>query len=270
MPRDPKDIEAVALLDEPVRRALYEWITSAGRAVSRDEAASGVGISRALAAFHLDRLVRASLLEAEYRRLSGRTGPGAGRPAKLYRRGSREVAVSLPDRHYEVPAQLFATAIEQMAEATPPEPLRVAAQGVGEAVGSAARRHAGSRPSRKRLHSALMATLEERGYEPQEAASGEIRLRNCPYDALVADHRELVCGMNLALADGILAGLGDDAAQARLDPQPGQCCVAIRIERGRRSPADRAADSAQREADAPERSGSHGPTAATTPVPGTM
>ena len=112
MPNEPRDIEAIALLDEPVRRALFEWVAGVGRAVSRDEAAAGVGISRALAAFHLDRLVREGLLEAEYRRLSGRTGPGAGRPAKLYRCAAREVAVSLPDRRYEIPAQLFATTLD--------------------------------------------------------------------------------------------------------------------------------------------------------------
>jgi predicted ArsR family transcriptional regulator len=227
MPNEPRDIEAIALLDEPVRRALFEWVAGAGGAVSRDEAAAGVGISRALAAFHLDRLVREGLLEAEYRRLSGRTGPGAGRPAKLYRRGAREVAVSLPDRRYEIPAQLFATAIEQLADAIPPEPLQSAAHGVGETVGAAARRRAGPRPSRKRLRDALLTALDERGYEPCETAAGEIRFRNCPFHALVEDHRELVCGTNLALAQGMLGGLGDERATARLDPQPGLCCVAI-------------------------------------------
>lgn len=114
MPNDPTDIEAVALLDEPARWALYEWVVGAGRAVGRDEAATAVGSSRALAAFHLDRLASAGLPAVEYRRLSGRTGPGAGRPAKLYRRGPREIALSLPERRYEVPAHLFATAMEQM------------------------------------------------------------------------------------------------------------------------------------------------------------
>ena len=232
MPNDPTDIEIVALLDEPVRRALYEWVTGAGRPVSRDEAAAGVGVSRALAAFHLDRLARAGLVEPEYRRLSGRTGPGAGRPAKLYRRGSREVAVSLPDRRYEIPARLFATAIERLSETIPPAPLQAAAREVGEGVGAAARRRAGPRPSRKRLRSALLTALTERGYEPREASAGEIRFQNCPFHALVDDHRQLVCGMNLALADGLLAGLGDDRSTARLDPQPGLCCVAITQGRG--------------------------------------
>lgn len=220
-------IEAVALLDEPARRALYDAVVGGSQPLSRDAAASAAGVTRALAAFHLDKLVGAGLLDVEYRRLSGRTGPGAGRPSKLYRRGSRQVDVSLPDRHYEVPARLLATALEQLAGPTAPDELRAAAHDLGEGIGSAARQRSGSRPSRRRLRSALEETLEARGYEPAETPAGEIRLRNCPFHALVEDHRELVCNMNLALADGILDGLGEDRLRARLDPQPGQCCVAI-------------------------------------------
>jgi len=227
MPNSPGDIQAVALLDEPVRRALYEWVVSAGRPVGRDEAATAVDVSRALAAFHLDRLAREGLLDTEYRRLSGRTGPGAGRPAKLYRRGPRQVTISLPERRYEVAARLLAEAIEGMSGEVPPDPLRASARQVGNEVGASARRRAGPRPGRKRLREALVETLEDRGYEPRETASGEIRLANCPFHALVDEHRDLVCGMNLALASGMLEGLGDADVEARLDPQPGQCCVAF-------------------------------------------
>lgn len=234
MPTNPADIQAVALLDEPVRRALYECVADAGRAVSRDEAAAAVDVSRALAAFHLDRLVGAGLLVAEYRRLSGRSGPGAGRPAKLYRLGPREFAVSLPERRYEFAAQLFAKTIEQLAGELPPAALRSAARDVGELVGSETRKRAGRRPSQRRLRKELIETLAERGYQPREA-SGEIRLGNCPFHALVGDHRQLVCGMNLELTAGLIVGLGDHDGEARLDPQPGQCCVAI----GRAGPQNR-------------------------------
>ena len=227
MPNDPTNIEAVALLDEPVRRALYEWVVGARRPVSRDEAAAAVGVSRALAAFHLDRLVQAGLLAPEYRRLSGRTGPGAGRPSKLYRRGEHEVAVSLPERRYEVAARLFASTIESSDAEIPPPALRAAARELGQTVGKRARKAAGPRPSRRRLRASLLGTLDERGYQPRETEAGEIRLGNCPFHALVEDHRQLVCGMNLALAEGMIDGLGDDHITARLDQQPGWCCVAI-------------------------------------------
>jgi len=226
MPNTSTDIGAVALLDEPVRRALYEQVVGAGRAVSRDEAAAATGVSRALAAFHLDRLAEGGLLVAEYRRLSGRSGPGAGRPAKLYRRAAGDVTVSLPDRRYEVPALVFAETIEQMAGHVAPETLRASARKVGEAAGSAARERAGPRAGTRQRHNALVQVLRERGYEPRETDDGEIRFANCPFHALVEEHRPLVCGMNLALTEGLVDGLGVDV-EARLDPQPGMCCVTI-------------------------------------------
>jgi predicted ArsR family transcriptional regulator len=227
MTTDPLDIEAVALLDEPARRALYDAVVDAGRPIGRDEAAAAAGVTRALAAFHLDRLVAAGLLVAGYRRLSGRTGPGAGRPSKLYSRGQREIAVSLPERTYAIPAELMAQAIERLSDERPPQALRAAAHDLGAGIGAAARAHTGRRPSRRRLRKALIETLDARGYQPLETPSGEIRLANCPFHALVDEHRDLVCGMNLALADGLLDGLRSDRLTARLDPQPGQCCVAI-------------------------------------------
>jgi predicted ArsR family transcriptional regulator len=225
------DIEAIALLDEPVRRALYEWVVAQARPVGRDEAAAGTGVSRTLAAFHLDRLAEAGLLATEFRRLTGRTGPGAGRPAKLYARADREVRVSLPERRYDIAAELMAQALEASSgtHGRPPKPLRMAAHRMGEQVGASARSAAGRHPSRARRRAALIETLAERGYEPRERA-GESRLGNCPFDALVDDHRDLVCGMNLALGEGILDGLGEDGASARIDRQPGMCCLSFDFE----------------------------------------
>lgn len=225
MPADRTDIQAVALLDEPIRRALYEWVVALPRPAGRDEAALAIGVSRALAAFHLDRLVQGGLLVAEYRRLTGRTGPGAGRPAKLYQRAPGEIAITLPDRRYENAARVLAEAMELMGDSAPPKPLRDAARAVGHATGMRARAQIGRRASRRRIQGALVESLRDQGYEPIDAPGGEIRLRNCPFDALVEEHRDLVCGMNVALAGGLLEGLGDAVHTARLDPQPGQCCV---------------------------------------------
>ncbi len=232
MPYEREDIRAVASLDEPVRRALYEWVVAARRPVSRDEAAAGVGATRALAAFHLDRLVREGLLDTEFRRLTGRTGPGAGRPSKLYRRAPRELSISLPERRYDVAARLFAEAMDSLPgddgrpEGSAPPPLADAARRLGREVGTEARRRAGARPGRPARRAALLAVLAERGYEPLDAGD-EVRLGNCPFHALIEDHRQLVCGMNLALAEGLVGGLEPGDLSARLDPRPGQCCVAF-------------------------------------------
>jgi predicted ArsR family transcriptional regulator len=218
-------ISAVAALNEPVRRALYTYILQKPEPVGREEAAQAVGISRVLAAFHLDKLVEEGLLDVEYRRISGRSGPGAGRPAKLYRPSGRQVQVALPERRYDLAADLLAQAIEAPGR-DPARALDKVARGFGETLGVQARRYLGRRPSVSRLLETACEVLREQGFEPIRT-EGEIRLRNCPFDTLAKDHTQLVCGMNLALAKGLLAGLQAEGVDVRLDPQPGTCCIAL-------------------------------------------
>ena len=218
-------IAAVAALNEPVRRALYTYILQKQEAVGREEAAQAVGITRELAAFHLDKLLEEGLLEVEYRRISGRSGPGAGRPAKLYRSSGRQVQVTLPARRYDLAADLLAQAIEAPG-GDPARALEEVARQFGETLGAEARRDLGRRPSASRLLDRACEVLREQGFEPIRT-DVEIRLRNCPFDTLAKDHTLLVCGMNRALAEGLLAGLEAEGIDVRLDPQPGTCCIAL-------------------------------------------
>jgi predicted ArsR family transcriptional regulator len=214
------DLGALRLLDDPVRRRLYDWVVAQPDAVGREQAAAAVGVSRSLAAFHLDKLADAGLLDAGYRRLTGRVGPGAGRPARVYQRADREFTVTLPERRYAAAADLFASALERMGDGAPPPALADSAAKAGTELGATT---SGSGSSTDRL----IAALEASGYEPFADASGSIRLRNCPFHALVEEHRTLVCGTNLELARGVVAGAGATDWEARLDPQPGLCCVAF-------------------------------------------
>jgi predicted ArsR family transcriptional regulator len=223
-----QEIAGLASLGEPARRALYLHVASRPGDVSRDEAARAAGISRSLAGFHLDRLVEEGLLEASFRRLSGRSGPGAGRPSKLYRRSGRQVEVSLPERRYELAARILATAVDASDAPKTRKALLKTARGIGEQIGVEARARAGSRPGRKRLLAGMVDALTAQGYEP-EAAGGELKLRNCPFHALVSEHKDLVCGMNLALIEGVVEGLGLRAAKPALAPMPGMCCVCVRL-----------------------------------------
>jgi predicted ArsR family transcriptional regulator len=221
-------IEAIAALAEPNRRDLYALVATAPEPVGRDDAAAALGMSRELAAFHLDRLVQAGLLATEYRRRGTRTGPGAGRPAKLYRRAPEVIEVSLPARGYARAAELMAAALDRPAGpagATGPDALAAVAREHGARAGQAARREAGPRAGRPRLHAELMEVLSDAGYEPRVERDGDLCLRNCPFDALVAQHRDLTCGMNLAWAQGVIDGLGDTSVRADLVPEPGRCCV---------------------------------------------
>jgi predicted ArsR family transcriptional regulator len=214
------DIASVALLNEPVRRSLYDWVVAQQRPVGREEAAAALAITRALATFHLDRLADGGLLESDYRRLNERRGPGAGRPARVYWRADGEIAVSLPERRYQLAADVLARAVED-APAGADATVR-AARAIGHEIGTRAGR--GRRRSPGRV---LRETLEAQGYEPSPPdANGVVRLRNCPFDSLVDQHRPIVCGMNLALAEGMSEAIGDSLPYVPvLDSQPGFCCV---------------------------------------------
>lgn len=218
------DIAQIAALSEPIRRRLYFFVAGRRDAVSRDQAARQVRISRALAAFHLDKLVEDGLLDASYKRLSGRKGPGAGRPSKLYRRSNREFSVSIPHRQYELAARLMAEAFQH------PDPraaLSESARAHGRAL---AKERAPQRKDGDPKHAdaSAMAALRACGYEPYRADAGTIRLRNCPFHALAQQHRSLVCGMNKAFLSGVVEGLELEGCRAELDPVNGACCVAIR------------------------------------------
>ncbi len=226
--RDP--IAAVGALAEPTRRALYEHVVASPVAVARDEAAAAVGVAVPLAAFHLDRLVAAGLLDVEYRRRGDRRGPGAGRPAKHYRRSAGPIAVSLPARRYELAATLLAEALSAV-DGRGLDALRDAARERGRAMAAlgdtaAAPRPAarsGGRPAADPLREILAAS----GFEPiEDPGSGLIRLRNCPFDALARDFRAVACPMNVALLEGLTEAVG--GAVAVPDETPGFCCAALR------------------------------------------
>lgn len=213
-------------LGDAVRRSLYGHVAAQGRPVGREEAAQAVGIGRSIAAYHLDRMVEDGLLEVTYARRSGRTGPGAGRPAKLYSRSSRQFHVSLPARDYELPARLLAEAVE----AEPSGAARSALEGAARRLGSELAAEVERRRAGQAAGAALPLVeevLAERGYEPFHDEDGSIRLRNCPFDRLADAHRELVCGMNLALLDEVAGRTPKAHLRAVLDPRPGLCCVAF-------------------------------------------
>jgi predicted ArsR family transcriptional regulator len=224
--RNVEEVAAISLLLDPVRWRLYHYIRSSGGAVGRDEAAKVVKVSRNLAAFHLDRMASCGLLTVEYRRLSGRSGRGAGRPAKLYRAAERHLTVSVPTTRYTLASTILATALERKtADEEPTETVRRVALLVGADLGGDLR----GRLDRGESGSLCLAqaALEELGYEPVRHDHG-IALRNCPFHELAATHRDLTCAMNHALLVGLLPAIGADDLRAE-GPQewPGHCCVRI-------------------------------------------
>lgn len=219
-------VSGIGALGEPARRALYLYVAAQPEAVSRDQAAAGVDLPRHTAKFHLDKLVDEGLLDTEFRRLSGRRGPGAGRPTKLYRRSAREVSVTLPQRQYDLAGQILADAVEVAARDGVPvvDAVHHAAAECGRRLGAGVPvRDAG--PTASALDD-VAGVLTAQGYEPR-VQDGDVVLANCPFDALARDHTDLVCGMNLHLITAMLDELGHPEVRATLDPAPPRCCVRL-------------------------------------------
>jgi predicted ArsR family transcriptional regulator len=204
-------VDAIGLLHEPVRRAVYEYVAAQPGPVGRDSVAEAVGVGRTLAAFHLDKLAAGGLLTVSFARRPGRTGPRAGRPAKLYRRTPDELSISVPPREYRTLAGILAEALED-------------AGADAEARAAAHRRGVARAPA---PDGDLLDHLATLGYEPVPDGA-DIRLRNCPFGAVAHEFPPLVCGLNLAYIRGMLAGAGCAEDAARLDARPDGCCVAIR------------------------------------------
>jgi predicted ArsR family transcriptional regulator len=210
-------IAALAALDDPTRRAVFDLVAHSATAVSRDAAAAALDTSRRVAAFHLDRLAEQGLLVVEYRRPPGRTGPGAGRPAKLYRRIDDEVAVSVPPRHYDLVGGLLAAAVAETIDtgAAVQDVLNRTAYDAGRTSGAVA--------------GTVLAALQDAGYEPHgdDRDDDALILRNCPFHRLARQFTALVCGVNLQLLRGVVDGAGDATHAVVLVPGPGRCCVRL-------------------------------------------
>ncbi|HTL24859.1 MAG TPA: transcriptional regulator [Mycobacteriales bacterium] len=214
-----QQVAGVAALDHDVSRAAYRLVLAEGW-VSRDRAAEALGVARSVAAFHLDKLLDAGLLTTRYERTSGRSGPGAGRPAKLYGRSDAEFDVSLPPRRYDLASALLARGVERAREEREPVEQAVARAATDAGVEAGQACHGRSASTR------VTGLLEGHGYAPRRRGK-ETALLNCPFHKLAQEHRDLVCGMNLCFLRGALEGTAADGWQARLAPEPGYCCVRL-------------------------------------------
>lgn len=219
-------VSKVAALADPIRRALYHFVAHQPGAISRDQAAKGVEIPRHTAKFHLDKLVDEGLLVTEFRRLTGRTGPGAGRPAKLYRRARSEISVSLPRRRYDLSSHVLADAVTQALGGTPmAEALRGAADRAAAVVVDSFGLNEGTELAR------MDGILNRLGYEPR--IDGEaLSLGNCPFAALSEEHEDLVCPLNRDFVEAVGRELDCVDLHARsVEPGTG-CCVRVEPRHG--------------------------------------
>lgn len=226
-PTDDPAVRAVAALEDGLRRRMYDFIRDARQPVTREQAATAVGISRKLAAFHLDKLVDVGLLRTHYE--SGATRR-VGRAPKVYEPTDLPVRISIPARQPDTLADILLDAVLDTDEGETPQQaaLRVA-HARGEDVGTRSREQ--SRTGRLGAERALTFTetaLRQWGFEPARTTPTCVRLRNCPFHPFAAKAPDLVCGINHAFLDGFLTGLHASTVEAVLEPTAGECCVQLR------------------------------------------
>lgn len=221
------DVKRLSTLDDDLRRSMYLFARRQPGGVNRVEVAKGFGVSPKLAGFHLDKLADEGLLSFHYARPPGRSGPGAGRPAKIYKASDAKIEVSLPERRYDLVGNLLVDTITSGGDAAAARARSVAHE-AGLKLGKKVREERRLRPpGAERAMTVATEVLEEYGFEPARTEN-EVSLRNCPFDALAQHAPTLVCNMNQAFVDGLMRGLGNETVQVHLQPTPGQCCVRLR------------------------------------------
>jgi predicted ArsR family transcriptional regulator len=235
-PPATSSVRRVAALADELRWSLYAFIRRVRRPVTRDEAALSAGISRKLAAHHLDKLVAVGLLRASYEPVDGVRR--VGRTPKVYEPTDLHLHVSIPTRHHDLLAEILIQAIvTQRVDETSAKAAERVAQERGHEVGTAERKsvRAGRLGAERALTLAANA-LAQQGFEPErvprplgteQVGSECIRLRNCPFHPLAATAPDLVCAVNHSYIQGLVAGLRTTAVTAELRPVPGECCVQI-------------------------------------------
>lgn len=216
-----------------MRRRIFAFVRRAMRPVSREDVAAEFGVSRKLAAFHLDKLLERGLLQTHYARPPGRSGPGAGRSAKYYEPSNSQIEVSIPPRRYDLAGELL---LQSVLSQEPDERARTAALRVarqrGNELGSAERGRRRLRPlGPERAIAVAREILDTYGFEPYSDEHGGLALRNCPFHTFAQQAPELMCAMNQGFIDGLLRGLGNDSVETVLACKPGDCCVTLHAPR---------------------------------------
>jgi predicted ArsR family transcriptional regulator len=224
---DRAAVAAIAALDDDARRALYEYVRAAAMPVTREAAADAVGISRNLAAFHLDKLVELGVLRS---RFDGPRARRVGRAPLVYEPGDADIAVRVPERSPDLLAEILVEAVTDQRGGERAEQVAMRVARVrGSTVGADARTR--TRPGRigvERAAALAHQVLADQGFEPYREGTA-VRLRNCPFHPLAAREPEFVCGINCEYLTGVIEGIGAvGRITAQLSPRAGECCVEIR------------------------------------------
>jgi predicted ArsR family transcriptional regulator len=203
-PQTEQEIERLAsALGDPTRRRVFFVVREATAPRSKDEVAEVVGIERRLAGFHLDKLVEQGFLQAEFRRRE-RGGPGAGRPPKLYSLAETEAAVTLPERHYDLLAELLLRAMSEPGASTTEQLERVGFE-FGRSLATEQAGGGGSPFTPTQAIAEVVRLLTRYGFAATSDGPASIKACSCPFEEMAFHDPERVCGLDRSIWRGILS-----------------------------------------------------------------
>jgi predicted ArsR family transcriptional regulator len=233
-------MERLDAIGPPELRAALMYVRRSPHPVTADDAARALGVHRSAARSRLERLLRAGLVEASFSRRSGRSGPGAGRPAKHYAAAPESEALELPPRY--LPA-LVSRLLDEIPSDGREDALRRAGEDFGRELADAAGLEA--HPHIEAGAEAVCATVRSLGFQAAvdriEDHTVAIVTPTCPLRPLVMERVEVAyvdrgmwAGLMERGCEGVHAQDVECESHSCLDGD-GPCSVVIRLTAGARS-----------------------------------
>lgn len=211
--------DLTSALGDPTRRAVYIAIRESTGPMSTAGIAELFDIHPNVARHHLDKLAADGYLDVTHRRPNGRTGPGAGRPAKYYAVSSKQIDVHFPTHRHDVLSDMLVRIIDRIA----PDNIREVAEQVGTEVGRELAGEIGS-PEDTGYEGAVKAVVRAMtgiGFGVSSDVAGQrLLMSHCPFGDTAAAHPEVVCSLDRGMVRGLMGSL-EHACEPVLHPAAG-------------------------------------------------
>ncbi|HLT97585.1 MAG TPA: helix-turn-helix domain-containing protein [Acidimicrobiia bacterium] len=222
---DERIADLTSALGDPTRRAIYVAVRESSEPMTTSRIAQLFDIHPNVARHHLDKLADDGWLIVSRQRASGRSGPGAGRPAKTYQASKREVSIHFAPRRYELLVDLLMRVINEIA----PEGVSEIAQRVGYEYGRELAKEIGAPEDAGYTHAiqAVAMAMTGLGFSMDPDVEGERLLTtHCPFGDAATDHPDVVCSLDRGIVSGLAGGLGASAEPVLIPhSQPEDQCV---------------------------------------------
>lgn len=215
--------DITSALGDPTRRAVYIAVREAAEPLTSTDVADLFDIHPNVARHHLDKLANDGYLEVDRRRQSGRSGPGAGRPAKCYSPSGKGIDLHFPSRRHDLLVELLVRIVERSGGS---DAARVA-EDVGREYGEELASEIGS-PADAAYETAVTAIAKAMtglGFEMSaDPGAGRLLTSSCPFGGAAAQHPEVVCSLDRGIVSGLFAGMSRPCEPV-LHPDPHEACV---------------------------------------------